>query len=68
MTGDETDRRLICEKFIDEAKRRLEKEGIPDGLNQDAEKILDAIALGKLNDEDWAGLRKGLRALTSSEE
>lgn len=68
VTGDETDRKLICKKFIDEAKRRLEKEGIPDGLNQDAEKILDAIALGKLKDEDWAGLRKGLWALTNSEE
>lgn len=60
-------RTSICQKFVEEAKRRLNKKEMPDGLDQDALNILYDIAAGELEDEDWEGLRKGLQALITLE-
>lgn len=57
----------ICQKFVEEAKRRLDKDETPEGLDQDALNILYDIAAGGLEDEDWEGLRKGLQALMTLE-
>lgn len=60
-------RTSICQKFIEDAQRRLDKKEITDGLNQDALNILYDVAVGELQDEDWQGLRKGLQALMTFE-
>ncbi|KAK7719696.1 hypothetical protein SLS64_001875 [Diaporthe eres] len=60
-------RTSICQKFVEEAKRRLDKKEMPDGLDQDALSILYDIAAGELEGEDWEGLRKGLQALMTLE-
>ncbi|KAG6363430.1 hypothetical protein INS49_008529 [Diaporthe citri] len=56
-------RTSICQKLVEEAKRRLDKKATPDGLDQYALNILYGISAGKLEDEDSKGLRKGLQAL-----
>lgn len=60
-------RTSICQKFVEEAKFRLYKKEMADGLDQDALNILYDIAAGELEDEDWEGLRKGLQALMTLE-
>lgn len=61
-------RTSICQKFVEEAKRTLDKEDMPDGLNQDALNILYDVAVGELGENDWEGLRRGLQALMIPKE
>lgn len=61
-------RTSICEKFVEEVKHKLDKKGMPSGLDRDVLDILYDIAVGELEDEDWEGLRKGLQALMTLEE
>lgn len=61
-------RTSICQKFVEEAKLTLEKEDMPDGLDQDALNILHDIAFEELGNQEWEGLRKGLRELMKLEE
>ncbi|KAJ0123844.1 uncharacterized protein J7T55_012314 [Diaporthe amygdali] len=61
-------RTSICQKFVDEAKRMVDEEEMPDGLDQDALNVLFDIAEEELEDEDWESLRKGLEALMTSEQ
>lgn len=61
-------RTSICQKFVEEATRRIDKDDMPGGLDQDALNILYDIAGQELDDEDWEGLRKGLQVLMALEE
>lgn len=57
----------ICQKFVEEARSRLDEEDIPEDLDENGLNVLYDIAGGYLDDEDWEALRKGLRALVHSE-
>lgn len=54
----------ICQTFVEDG---LDKDKIPDGLDQDAFDILHDIKDGEMKDEDWEELGKGLQALVSPE-
>lgn len=58
----------MCPKLVEEAKRGLDREEMPDGSDQDARNILYDIACGELEDGDWEAARKGLQTLMTREE
>lgn len=57
----------ICQKFVEEARSRLDEDDIPEDLDENGLNVLYDIASGYLDDEDWEALRKGLTALFQSE-
>lgn len=61
-------RTRICEKFVVEARNQLEEEEIPEDLDENGLNVLDDIAGGYLEDEEWGALKKGLKSLFDFKE